>query len=89
MSKPKRATAGERIMCGFYSNMSLDEIRREDTEHGISGACTARRIDSAIRRAVREAWEAGRDYENSLDSYDATPDHPIRERIERKYGVKL
>lgn len=55
----------------------------------------ARRIDAAIRRAVREAvkwtWEEGRAYEDTACGRNYSPSvaKNIKARIERKYGVRL
>lgn len=49
----KRTSAGERIMCNFYP-MSLEEIRRQDTNTGTYASHYARMIDRAIRAEVKK-----------------------------------
>ena len=83
----KRASAGERIMCNFYP-MSIEEIRRQDTNTGTYASHYARKIDRAIRAAVKEAWESGKRYKY-LELGDYAGADYIVEEIENKYGVKL
>jgi hypothetical protein len=45
-------------MLDFYG-MSIEELRAGETQCGWAAKDTARQIDSAIRRAVKEAYCAG------------------------------
>lgn len=85
MSKIDKATPGEKIMCDFYGGMSLDEIRRHDTVCGIAGEYNAGKIDSAIRRAVGEAYRQGVSDGYCMTSY---PTVFRNEKLERKYNMR-
>lgn len=55
-------------------------------------ASTARAIDSAIRRAVRDGWAAGRAAEYASRTtciHAAFKAENAATRLERKYGVKM
>lgn len=93
--KPKPATVGEKIelegvriaLC--RPNITLDQFR-----HGSVYDLPkqrARRIDAAIKRAVKDAWEAGNLFSTvcASDVYGIESVGSIKYRIERKYGVRL
>jgi hypothetical protein len=84
-------TAGEKIMLDFYG-MSIEELRAGETQCGRAAKDTARQIDAAIRRAVKEAFDAGRKFERAAWTVEPT-NHSVGnaaiDRIMSKYRVKL
>lgn len=79
-----RATVGERIAAGVRATANV-----RTWLDGCGEKVLARRIDAAVKRAVREAWSHGR--EGIIASINGRPDLSLEERqfIETKYGVKL
>ena len=77
----KKPTTGEKIMCDFYG-MSIEELRTGESQSAWSAKSTARRIDAAIKRAVKEAFHP---------SLDASREYRLaeRNRVAAKYNVKL
>lgn len=81
MAKTRKATAGEKIV------RKHGPFVHRDTKVPLT-----KDIDALVRRAVRETWKARGEYSKAIadDTYgwgeicDVT-----RERIERKYRVKL
>lgn len=71
-----KVTTGERIAGNHYG--STDRAR-----YGPERKQLILRIDAAIRRAVKEAW----DYSNRYGMYPS--DEAVKKHIETKYGVKL
>lgn len=80
-----KKTTGKTIASGFVVNKVC--VKDANPVVIVDGNdLLARRIDAAIKRAVKEAFLAGREYqevENETASYQAKID------IETKYGVKL
>jgi len=82
----KRATVGERILMRCYG-ASIVELRTEPP-----WSREVKYIDAAIRRAARDGWNYGRDYEeqvNSETNYSPEAAGKIRAHLEKKYGVKF
>ena len=80
----KKATAGERVEMAYL----ICDIADFRTSHMfIDQRDRARRIDAAIRRAVREAYRAGNQINNPSCSLKLAEEE--KARIEKKYGVKL
>lgn len=86
MSKPKKATAGERIVLSVYGGPP-HAIREYQSGEWTSRRAVARRIDSALRRAVSEAWYLGMEY--GINTANSTPCEDIKIGLERKRQVKL
>lgn len=72
----KRATAGERIASKEMRMVHTTDVGRADL---------ARKIDAAIKRAVKEAYSVGQFVQKDGDE-DAAIAHG---QLEHKYGVKL
>ena len=78
----KKPTAGENLVGDIWGWQSDEAL----------GGGIARRIDAAIRRAVREAWKARKQYDDAIAADTLGMDFTIAaipDRIERKYGVRL
>lgn len=88
MKKAKKATAGDRAMLKIMVPLASEY---EGSPRWVYRQQCARRIDAAIRRAVRDGFDAGVEYANALRRDNASTDHlsAILARIERKYGVRL
>lgn len=78
MTPSERASAGERVASLFNVDAPACPIAFRKR--------LADNIDRAIRAAVKEAWKAGQDHENECS---VGCQIEMRERIEKKYGVKL
>lgn len=77
MSKRRKASVGERITA---------DIRVADpTTLGIA----ARRIDAAIKRAVKEAFAQGACHDSRARKGQKWHSNHHKELMENKYGVKL
>jgi len=87
----KKATAGEKIVMGIYGG-PLHGIREYQSIDYANRRKLARRIDTAIKRAVKQAWACGRAYECKLligTSQSVLCAKEIAARISTKHGVKL
>lgn len=83
-----RGTVGEKIVISVFGG-PLHGVREYQSCEYANRRTAARRFDSALRRAVKEAWEAGKEYQSEVYAgCDGAPSEVI-ERIEKKYGIKL
>jgi len=88
--KKKPATTGERIVFANCPNMSV-YYAREHFRNNIERKQKIRKIDTAIRRAVRDAYDTGKsiaraECKSCRREFDVVS---AKTRIERKYRVKL
>lgn len=104
MKKSKKATVGERIILTTLHNITpshseweyhLDNLRSplsSEPEDVIRDGKCARKIDAAVRRAVKDAWD-GRSTHDLCASLGDLESKQAGERrkskIEARYGVKL
>lgn len=81
MLKPKKPTTGERIVAKHirFGSQLLDPPGNKPTS---KREWLARSIDTAIRKAVKEAWNAAVEFERFEHAID-------RRKLEAKYGVRI
>lgn len=87
IAAPKRATIGESIVSDYRTALVCTYAESDARHRKI-----ARRIDAAIRRAVKDVWKARGQYDGACTSIlhdDNEEQDRIRMGIEIKYGVKL
>ena len=83
----KKQTIGERIVVSSGAAVSIDYLRTSPSHPQPRNRAIARYIDSAIRRAVKEAFEAGERYASA--HIGPSSRIAIITPIQRKYRVKL
>lgn len=79
----KKQTTGERIAVQFYPEGTMD--------HAVQAKALARRIDSALKRAVREGYISGLYYgyySKNRPSLTVTNRVTEPQELIRKYGMK-
>ena len=81
-------TVGEKIVISVFGG-PLHGVREYQSGEYANRRTAARRIDSALRRAVKEAWDACKEYQREVyEGCDGAPTDVV-ERISTKYGIKL
>ena len=81
--KPKPATAGEIVLINLFG-VKLERIRGSEPD-----SRNAKAIDSAIRRAAKEAFWLGREYQNNAQYGKYTEIANAEKVLKSKYGIKL
>ena len=79
-----RGTVGEKIVISVFGG-PLHGVREYQSGEYANRRTAARRIDSALRRAVKDAYHAG--YCDS--QWFLSKPKEQKKRIEKKYGIKL
>lgn len=82
--KTKPATVGDKIS-QWYSGWTTNS----DPETTSPDPYLARRIDVAVRRAVKEGFNTGRQYTIQIEQCRDQQAFDIASELERKYNVKL